>query len=244
MMDYPVNLDVRGRSCLVVGGGGVGARKARGLVDCDAAVAVVSPEVASPLRELADAGRLVWTPRGYRSDDMAGRFLAFAAAGDPEVNRRVVADARRERVLCNAADRPEEGDFTLPAVLRRGALSIAVSTGGASPALARRVRMTLEATFGPEYERALEILGAARTRLLARGHDPDDHRRRFRAVLDGGLVEMLREGRDAEADRLLRDILESEAREKSDGAGAQPRPTVPGPDAPARKENDGPADGR
>jgi precorrin-2 dehydrogenase/sirohydrochlorin ferrochelatase len=209
MTAYPINLDVTGRDCLVVGGGGVGARKARGLLDCSAAVTVVSPEISPALRELAASGRVNWAGRGYRSEDMAGRFLAFAACGDAAVNERVVTDARRAGVLCNAADRPEAGDFTLPAVLRRGSLAIAVSSGGASPALSRRIRMTLEETFGPEYETALDLLGAARRRLLAREHDPEDHRRRFRALLDGGLLALLRNGEDAAADRLLREILGS-----------------------------------
>lgn len=207
MTAYPINLDVTGRDCLVVGGGGVGARKARGLAEVGAAVTVVSPEVTPALRKLAETGAVIWAARGYQSTDMAGRFLAFAASGDAAVNQQVVADARRAGVLCNAADRPEAGDFTLPAVLRRGELTIAISTGGASPALARRVRMTLEATFGPEYETALRLLGAARARLLAGGHDPDDHRRRFHALLDGGLMELLRDGRTGAVDRLLRETL-------------------------------------
>jgi precorrin-2 dehydrogenase/sirohydrochlorin ferrochelatase len=228
MTAYPINLDVAGRDCLVVGGGGVGARKARGLADCGAAVTVVSPEAGAPLRELAEAGAVVWAAREYRSEDMAGRFLAFAASGAASVNERVVADARRAGVLCNSADRPEAGDFTLPAALRRGDLTIAISTGGASPALSRRVRMTLEAAFGPEYETALRLLGAARSRLLARGHDPDGHRRRFRALLDGGLLELLRDGRTAELDRLLRETL---------GPGFDWKTLT-------SKESDGPAPGR
>lgn len=228
MTTYPINLDVAGRDCLVVGGGGVGARKTRGLVDCGAAVTVVSPEAAPSLRELADAGKMNWAARSYRSEDMAGRFLAFAASGDASVNEQVVADARQAGVLCNSADRPEAGDFTLPAVLRRGDLTIAISTGGASPALSRRIRMTLEATFGPEYETALRLLGTARARLLAGGHDPDDHRRRFRALLDGGLLELLRDGRTEELDRLLRETL---------GSAFDLKTLIP-------METDGPAPGR
>lgn len=223
MTVYPVNLDVAGRDCLVVGGGGVGARKARGLADCGAAVTVISPTAAPSLRALAEDGKIAWSERSYRSGDMNGRFLVFAAAGDAAVNAQVVADARRAGVLCNAADRPSEGDFTLPAVLRRGALTLAVSTGGASPALSRRIRMTLEETFGPEYETALTILGAARARLLAREHDPDGHRDQFRALLDNGLLALLRDGRNGAADRLLRETLgpdfdlETLTQEETDG---------------------------
>jgi precorrin-2 dehydrogenase/sirohydrochlorin ferrochelatase len=207
MTVYPVNLDVAGRDCLVVGGGEVGLRKTRGLLDCGAAVTVISPAAAPALRELAETGEIAWAERGYRSGDMNGRFLVFAAAGDAGVNAQVVSDARRAGVLCNAADRPGEGDFTLPAVLRRGDLALAVSTGGASPALSRRIRITLAETFGPEYETALKILGAARARLLAREHDPDGHRDQFRALLDGGLLALLRDGRNDAVDRLLQKTL-------------------------------------
>jgi precorrin-2 dehydrogenase / sirohydrochlorin ferrochelatase len=204
---YPINLDLRGRRCLVVGGGSVGARKARTLVDCGAAVLVVSPETDSAMEALAEAGGVTLKRRPYRSSDLAGVFLAFAATDNPDANRRVGEDARRRSVLCNIADRPEDGDFILPARVIQGDLLITVSTSGQSPALAKKLRKELQDQFGPEYAAGLRLLGAVRKRLLASGHDPETHKHLFRRLIRDGMIQHLREHRIHAVDRLLRDAL-------------------------------------
>ena len=163
MPDYfPAFLDLRGRRCLVVGGGEVGQRKTRTLLECGAHVTVVSPAVTPGLAALAAGGRIEHRARAFRRSDLRGRALAVAATGDSRVDEAVAAVARRSRVLVNVVDRPNHCDFILPSVLRRGELQIAVSTGGRSPALAREIRRRLEGLFGPEYAELVRRVGAER----------------------------------------------------------------------------------
>jgi precorrin-2 dehydrogenase/sirohydrochlorin ferrochelatase len=165
MADYfPAFLDLRGRRCLVVGGDEIGERKARALLDCGARITVVSPSVTPGLAALAASNRLVHRSRPFRRSDPRGCAVAVAATGDPRVDRVVAAAARRWRALVNVVDRPEHCDFIVPAVLRRGELQIAVSTGGRSPAIAREIRRRLERFFGPEYGELIARAGEARRR--------------------------------------------------------------------------------
>jgi len=165
-------LDLRGRRCLVVGGGEIGERKARALLACGAQVTVVSPTATRGLAALALEGRIVERRRSFRRADLRGCALVVAATGDPAVDDAVAALARRARVLVNVVDRPESCDFILPSVLRRGELQIAVSTGGRSPALAREIRRRLEPLFGPEYAELVARTGQARRAARAAARTP------------------------------------------------------------------------
>jgi len=165
-------LDLRGRRCLVVGGGEIGERKARALLACGAQVTVVSPTATRGLAALALEGRIVERRRSFRRADLRGCALVVAATGDPAVDDVVAALARRARVLVNVVDRPESCDFILPSVLRRGELQIAVSTGGRSPALAREIRRRLEPLFGPEYAELVARTGQARRAARAAARTP------------------------------------------------------------------------
>src|SRR4029450_10600777 len=161
MADYfPVFLDLRGRRCLVVGGGEVGEPKTRALLECGARVTIVSPLLTPGLAALAASGRLVHRARPFVRSDPRGCALAVAATGDPRVDRVVAAAARRWRALVNVVDRPQHCAFIVPAVLRRGELQIAVSTGGRSPAIAREIRRRLERCFGPDDRELLLRRGA------------------------------------------------------------------------------------
>jgi siroheme synthase-like protein len=151
---YMACLDVAGRRCLVVGGGPVGAEKAAGLLAAGARVTVVSPE----LGEAAAALEIEWRARRYRRSDLRGMFLVIAATSDGAVNGRVHRDAERRGMLCNVADVPALCNFILPAVHREGPITVAVSTGGASPALAKRLRSEIAELVGPEHAAlALEL---------------------------------------------------------------------------------------
>ncbi len=155
---YPVFLDLEGRRCVVVGGGEVANRKARKLLQARAKVVVISPEVKPELAGMAAEVRR----RTYREGDLESAFLVFAATDAREVNAAVAREARERGIPVNVADEPSEGDFALPSTLRRGRLQVAVSTGGASPTLARRIRRELESVFGSEWAGVVEELGRAR----------------------------------------------------------------------------------
>ncbi len=155
---YPIFLDLSSRRCVVVGGGEVANRKARKLLQARARVVVISPEIGAELESVA----VEIHRRPYREGDLEGAYLAFAATNSREVNAAVAREARGRGVPVNVADEPSEGDFALPSTLRRGRLQVAVSTGGASPTLARRIREELEEAFGPEWAGIVEELNAAR----------------------------------------------------------------------------------
>ena len=155
---YPIFLDLSGRRCVVVGGGEVASRKARKLLQARAEVVVISPEIKAELESVA----VEIHRRPYKEGDLDDAYLAFAATDSREVNAAVAREAKERGIPVNVADRPSEGDFAAPSVLRRGGLQVAVSTGGASPALARRIKDELEESFGPEWAGLVEELRAAR----------------------------------------------------------------------------------
>lgn len=207
MRYYPVNLDIRGRKCLVVGGGQVGARKVKTLIQCGATVTVVSPEATPVLIQLATDNTIRLNQRPYRSTDLEGMFLVIGATDDEVLNRRIHADAERYNLLCNIADRPEICNFILPAIFRRGDFVLAVSTAGKSPAFAKHIRMRLEDQFGPEYGTLLDLLGAIRVKLLAQAHAPEAHKPLFEELIAADLLSMVK-AKDTQAiDRLLAQVL-------------------------------------
>jgi precorrin-2 dehydrogenase/sirohydrochlorin ferrochelatase len=144
---YPMFLDLRGRRVIVVGGNLAAARKVQGLLDCDAAVTLIAPKAVEPLEQMADSGKLTWLRRGYRRGDLKGAFIALVPdTSDPKANEHVFAEAQALNVPVNVEDVPRLCTFIAPSIVRRGDVAVAVSTGGASPALARKFRETLSGT--------------------------------------------------------------------------------------------------
>jgi precorrin-2 dehydrogenase/sirohydrochlorin ferrochelatase len=170
-----VKLD--GRRCLVVGAGDVGEAKIESLLATSASVHVVAPQATPRVRAWVSEGRIEWHPREYRPEDLAGAFLVIAATGSRALHDEICAEARYRGVLCNAVDEPERCDFYFPAVVRRGELQIAVSTGGLSPALAQRLRKELEQQFGPEWETWVAKLGRTREELMSLPLPPEERKR-------------------------------------------------------------------
>lgn len=207
MRYYPINLDVQDRECLVVGGGGVGERKVKTLLECGALVTVVTTDATESLQALASEGRIDLKTRAYEPSDMEGKFLVIGATNSEEVNEKISKDAQERGLLCNIADRPAACTFVLPAIVRQGELLIAISTSNKSPAVARRIRQTLEQEFGPEYSVLLNLMGAIRQKLLSESKSPEAHKRIFEQLLDEGLLEMIRENRTQDVDGLLQDVL-------------------------------------
>ena len=201
---YPINLVLRGRPVLVVGGGPVAASKIDGLLVGGAdTVTVVAPEIVAQIEAMpVDLQR-----RRYRDGEAAEYRLVVTATDDPAVNRQVFLDAEDAGVWVNSADDPENCTFTLPARVRRGPLLVTFATGGHSPALAKWLRARFEAEFGPEYDALLEILSTERERLLAEGRSTEGLP--WQEALDHGLLDLLRSQRTAEARELLRSCLSS-----------------------------------
>jgi precorrin-2 dehydrogenase/sirohydrochlorin ferrochelatase len=194
---YPVTLDLDGRPCLVVGGGVIAERKVRGLLEAGARVTVVSPALSPVLVALATDSRVTWRRRAYTLGDAAGFFLVMVATDDGVVNDAVAVEARAGGALVNCADDPDRCDFILPAVLRRGALTVAVSTGGASPTLARVVREELDAVLPADYAALTRVVGEVRRTLRARGVSPDAEC--WVSALDAEVRRLVTAGRSAEA---------------------------------------------
>ncbi|MEE8625890.1 MAG: bifunctional precorrin-2 dehydrogenase/sirohydrochlorin ferrochelatase [Acidiferrobacterales bacterium] len=174
---FPLFVKLDGRPCLVVGAGPVGEAKITSLLRAGANVRVVAPGATRTVRAWARAGKISWEARGFDPADLDGAFLVVAATSSADLHERVFREAKRRGVLCNVVDDPERCDFYYPAVVQRGPLQIAISTGGLSPALAQRLRRELEQQFGPEYEAWVEQLGQARQELFTRVMDPERRRR-------------------------------------------------------------------
>jgi len=207
---YPVALVVDGRRCLVVGGGPIATHKAEGLLNCRADVTVVAPQISERLRQLAvDAvsapaaeGRLMLEERSYRTGEASGYRLVLTATGDPAVDQAVAADAEAAGVWVNSADDVDNCTFMLPAVHRDGDVTVAVSTGGASPALAGWLRDRAAAAMGPEAGNMAVLLDEARRRVRAQGRSTEVTD--WSAILSGPFVDLVRAGRMDEARALLR----------------------------------------
>jgi siroheme synthase-like protein len=196
---YIACLRLAGRRCLVVGGGEVGLEKVEGLLVCDAAVTLVAPAAHAELARLADEGSIVWERRGYRPSDLEGAFLAIAATADSEVNIAVHEDAEARAMLVNVVDVPPLCNFILPAIVRSGPLAIAISTAGASPALAKRMKAEVAELFGEEYARLAVILNDARGWAKATLPTFQDRKAFFERIVGGqpDPVVLLRDGDEA-----------------------------------------------
>lgn len=200
---YPVNLIVDGRRCLVVGGGHIAVRKAQGLLACGAVVHVIASAVSPEMRGLP----VSIDERAYKAGDAAGFRLVIAATNDRAVNRRVYEDGEANGVWVNSADDPALCSFTLPSVVRRGPVTVAVSTGGHSPALATWLKARYEADLGPEYEVLVELLSSEREALKSAGRSTEGLD--WQKALESDMLTLIRAGRVHEARERLQACLSS-----------------------------------
>jgi siroheme synthase-like protein len=213
---YPVSLEVAGRRAVVVGGAPVAEERARSLLDAGACVTVIGERPTDALEELGRRGDVTLVRRAYRRGDLRGAFVAVAATGDASVNARIFAEAQKRRVLLNAVDDISHCHFAVPSILRRGDLVVAVSTGGKSPALARRLREALAREVGPEYGVLVDLLGDVRREMLERRTaTPAAWASRWRKALDHDLVGLVRQGRLGEVRAIVRAALSDERSEEA-----------------------------
>ena len=217
---YIACLRLTGRRCLVVGGGPIGLEKVEGLLACGAEVTLVAPWAGAALEALAAEGSIAWEARAYRPEDLEGTFVAIAATNVTDVNIAVYDDAERRAMLVNVVDVPPLCNFILPAIVRTGPLAIAISTAGASPALAKRMKAQIAEEYGPPYARLAEILNDVRG--WAKGTLPtyQDRKDFFEGIVNGrpDPIELLRSGDEPAVRALVADAQERAAREQAAAA--------------------------
>lgn len=204
---YPIFLDIYGKKCVVIGGGKVAFRKVKLLLEHGGNVAVVSPTLCPELSQLAKNGSINVLNKNYEPGALAGAFVAIAATTEADTNEKVAEEARRRGILVNVVDNPERSDFIVPSYLRRGDVTIAISTMGKSPALARKIRTRLEQNFGDEYTFLVMLISEVRTELKQRGIIVSGNAWQEALDLDS-LLELVRAGRRGEAKTTLLNNLE------------------------------------
>ena len=202
---YPIFLEMKARRCVVIGGGTVAERKVEGLLAAGASVTIISPAITEGLRRLLRQREIRHLAREHRSGDLAGYELAFVAMDDPELNVAACREARSRYVWVNSADDPAQCDFILPAVIRRGDLVVAVSTGGESPAVTRAIREELDQSIGADYAQLVQIAGEVRKELRGKSISPAAEA--WSNALKGDFRRLIKGGRPEQAKTLLLETL-------------------------------------
>jgi precorrin-2 dehydrogenase / sirohydrochlorin ferrochelatase len=206
MKYYPIFMDIKNKSCLVVGGGRVGVRKAITLDKCGAKVKVISNRFSSGCNNLKTTS-IDFKTKEYESSDVKGMFFVFAATDNNDLNQKIKNQASKSGILCNIADSPDKSDFILPSIVDRGDLVIAISTSGASPAMAKKIRQDLEQNFGSEYAIFLTLMGRIRKKLLSSGHAPDDHKQIFDTLIKKGILNLIKTDSEKQINLILSEVL-------------------------------------
>lgn len=207
MRRYPLFVDLAGRRVVVVGGGRVAERKIRHLLECRARITIVSPTVTPRLHAWRRSGKIQWRPRRYKRCDLQSAWLVISASDEPIVNRRVARDAARGRTLVNVVDDAARSTAIAPAWFRRGALVVAFSTGGASPALARRLRLMLSRNIGREYAAYVAFLARVRRHIHHRVKDAATRQRLMRRLVRADLLPLITAGRRAALQRRVAELM-------------------------------------
>lgn len=210
---YPIFLNnLEGRRCVVIGGDHEAERKVQGLLECNADVEVICPSITPGLEELSRADRIHWVKRAYRPGDLVGAFLVIVSETNPPKTHPVFEEAQRENVLINAMDDVPHCTFVAGSVVKRGRLTIAISSAGAAPALSVRLREEFEQRFGPEYEVFLDWMAALREPMARHIPNFEDRRALWYELIDSDVLALLGEGRDSDArDRLIAVVGENVA---------------------------------
>lgn len=204
---YPVCMDIRGKKCVVAGGGAVACRKVRSLLRCGGRVTVVSPKINAGLSLLEKKKQIVCRRSVYRPGFLNGADIVIAATGDEKVNRDVSMDASRKRIPVNVVDAPALSTFIVPAVLRLGDISISVSTDGRSPFLAKAVKERIQSLLGREYSAYSRICASARKKILREYRRGGERRELLRKINSSGILRMIKAGKEPDARKLAERII-------------------------------------
>nr|WP_252361495.1 NAD(P)-dependent oxidoreductase [Paenibacillus terrae] len=188
----PILLNCKNKICCIVGGGRIAERKVKGLMKSGALITVISPNITPDLQVLADHKQLHWVNRVYREGDLQGAFLVYAATDQRDVNDAVAHEARQRGILVNVADRLEEADFITPGIIRRGRLTISVSTAGAGPAVTSEITSALDTLFGNEYEPYLDFMYDMRQAIKRIVSSPQQRAKLLRRLASSGILEQIR----------------------------------------------------
>jgi precorrin-2 dehydrogenase / sirohydrochlorin ferrochelatase len=206
---YPMFVDLEGRRCLVVGGGPVATEKVEKLLQHGAVIRLVTPETTDELAAMVSSGEVAeHRRRAYRPEDLEGCFLVIAATNLDAINRMIWQDAEALNLLCNVVDVPPLCNFIVPSIVRRGELALAISTGGASPVVAKHIRRELEEAYGPEWEALVELLRDVRDELKVRYPDMPSRRDAVERLMETDVVQRLADGDDDGARELAQRVLD------------------------------------
>ncbi|MBE9547222.1 MAG: bifunctional precorrin-2 dehydrogenase/sirohydrochlorin ferrochelatase [Proteobacteria bacterium] len=207
MKYYPICLDISNRRCVVIGGGDVAERKVMRLLECGADVVVAGKKLNQKLEAMKNDGKIGHIAADYGEEYIRDAFMVIGATDSDDVNERIYRDAGKMGILVNIVDDPARCDFILPSLFQQGDLQIAVSTGGKSPALAKRLREEMEERYGPEYKTLLDIMGAVREKVIARGHPPEENRRLFESLINSEILQYIREKNWKKVRKVIYDLV-------------------------------------
>jgi siroheme synthase-like protein len=200
---YPVYIQLRDQPCVVIGGGKIAEGKVDGLLDVQAKVTVISPALTPHLYDLVKEKRITYVPRAYQPGDLTGAFLAICATDLPDINHQVWQEATANHQLVNVVDDPPRCNFIAPSILRKGDLTVAISTSGKAPALAVRLKERLQRELGPEYERFLELAGELREPLARQVPDFEKRKSLWYELVDSEILDVLAAGDEEKAREII-----------------------------------------
>lgn len=205
---YPIYLNLTDKLSIIVGGGTIAEGKVTGLLEADAKVVIIAPEVTPAVQELAESGKITWEKRVYRDGDLEGAAIAISATDDPEINHQVWDEANRRGILINVVDDVPYCNFIAPAIVRRGDITIAISTNGKMPALAAHMRREMDKSFGDEYLQLLEMTTPMRAELGAKHLAYTTRQQLWRKLFEEtDLIDLVRQGDEESARKLAREVL-------------------------------------
>lgn len=206
---YPMMLKIKDKPCTVVGGGSVAERKVTTLLEYEAIVTVISPKLTEGLQLLRKKNKIFYINKYYEAGDLTGSYLVYAATDDESINKKCRNEAEAHHILINVGDSPELSDFILPATIKRGSLTIAVSTEGKSPALSRKIREELESLYGEVYSEVLDTLGEIREKALEEISSPEDRKKLFHQLVYGVLNETALKGEKEELNKNMWEVYKN-----------------------------------
>jgi precorrin-2 dehydrogenase/sirohydrochlorin ferrochelatase len=206
MKYYPVYFNITNRMCVVVGGGDIAERKIARLLECGASVVVVGKKLGPKLVDMKSEGKIKHIAGDYQEKHIRNAFLVIGATDRDDVNERIYRDAKRNGIPANIVDDPGRCDFILPSIFQQGDLQIAISTGGKSPALAKRLRLEMEKNYGPEYKTLLDIMGAVREKVITKGRPSEENKELFESLLNSDILRHIQEKNISKVKKIVNDL--------------------------------------